>query len=85
MSKRRSTTGSAKQYRALTYRKGGPKCPSGKVRYATAIDAGIALGKARTGRVVKGRDQQVEVRHYPCNLCGGYHLTSKPQITERRS
>lgn len=75
-------TGSAKAYRALQYRKGGVKCPSGKVRYRSAIDAGIALGKARAGRAVKGRDAVVEVRHYFCPQCKGHHLTSRPARDE---
>jgi hypothetical protein len=62
----------------LKYRKGG-KCPTGKIRYRTAIDAAVALGRARAARPVKGRDEVVEQRHYPCPLCRGHHLTSKPK------
>lgn len=61
----------------LRYRKGG-SCPTGKIRYKTAIDAGIALGRAQSARAVKGRDQVVEQRHYRCPTCQGHHLTSKP-------
>lgn len=63
--------------RPLTYRKGG-SCPTGKIRYRSAIDAGIALGRAPAGRVVKGRDDKVEKRHYRCPTCHGHHLTSQP-------
>lgn len=61
----------------LQYRKKG-KCASGKIRYATSIDAAIALGKARSGRPVKGLDAVLEVRHYQCDQCAGHHLTSRP-------
>jgi hypothetical protein len=62
----------------LHYTRSKVKCPTGKIRYATAIDAGIALGRARAGRPVKGRDAKVEQRQYYCSTCGGWHLTSQP-------
>lgn len=84
MSKQRRQTGSAKVYRSLQYRKSGSvKCPTGKIRYPSAIDAGIALGKAQASRRTRGRDEVVEVRQYLCDLCRGWHLTSKPQRQER--
>lgn len=61
----------------LRYKQEKGKCSSGKLRYPTAFDAGIALGKARTGRPVKGLDAKVETRHYLCDLCSGHHLTSR--------
>lgn len=60
------------------------KCPTGKRRYASAIDAGIALGNAQRNRLTRGVEV-VEQRHYLCNLCQGHHLTSKPMLTERRT
>lgn len=60
----------------MRYKRSG-KCPvTGKLSYPTELDAAIALGRAREGRPVKGRDAKVEQRHYRCPHCGDHHLTS---------
>lgn len=53
-------------------------CPTGKRRFPTQLDAGIALGKAQAVRSVHPTDR-VEVRHYHCQKCQGHHLTSMPR------
>lgn len=65
----------------LHYRQQKGKCSTGKLRYPTEIDAAIALGRAQSGRPVKGRDAKVETRHYYCPECRGHHLTSAPNRT----
>ncbi len=66
-----------RSFEPLRYKQEKGKCATGKLRYPTAIDAGIALGRARTGRPVKGADAKVETRHYFCHACAGHHLTSR--------
>lgn len=74
------------QYRPLTFKRGAKGvCPSGKLRYASSIDAAIALANAQRARHVKGRDAVVEQRHYRCPTCSGWHLTSKPAVTPKAS
>lgn len=66
--------------RPLRYRSQKGKCPTGKRRYPTAIDAGLALSHAQSKRRLDGEAAvKVESRHYPCPQCKGHHLTSEPR------
>jgi len=49
------------------------RCPSGKVRYRSRLDAKTALASV-TG---KRRTAKEEIRFYWCELCSGLHLTSQ--------
>ena len=54
------------------------RCKSGKIRYATELDAKLALVDTIL-RANRGKSKRQECRYYECRLCGGgYHLTSKP-------
>lgn len=54
------------------------RCKSGKIRYATKLDAQLALVDTIL-RANRGKTKRQECRFYRCPLCrGGYHLTSKP-------
>ncbi|CAN5784831.1 hypothetical protein BH11GEM2_BH11GEM2_26440 [soil metagenome] len=55
---------------------------SGKVRYANAHAAQRALNDTRRLREA-GLERRREQRKYPCNLCGGWHLTSEPKAGAR--
>ena len=54
---------------------------TGKVRYRDGHDAALALKAARRRRARAERDgaeHQIRVcRKYPCESCGGWHLTSQ--------
>lgn len=50
-------------------------CPTGKRRYASALDAGLALGRASTN--VARVSDKTEKRQYFCPSCKGWHLTSR--------
>lgn len=54
-----------------------PKVHCRKRRYATEIDAQRAITHARW-RLATEDDPYIPVRFYPCDRCGGFHLTSKP-------
>ncbi len=60
------------------------KCRSGKPRFRTELDAKIAAAKVEgyANRNPSGSDWGVQ-RAYHCNWCGGYHLTTQEQRTER--
>lgn len=62
----------------LRYKRRGKCAATGKLRYRSQIDAGIALGRAIQARTVAG-NEHVECRTYRCPSCGDWHLTSKPQ------
>lgn len=49
---------------------------TGKVRYPNERAAQVALVDAILKRN-RGRSDRREARHYPCGICGGWHLTSK--------
>lgn len=66
-------------YRPLRFKQAARGvCPTGKLRYDSAIDAGIALAKAQQSRNTRGLTEHVERRHYFCPQCKGHHLTSRP-------
>jgi hypothetical protein len=48
-----------------------------KIKWTTQVDAGIALGRARSHIL---RVKQA-VRTYECPHCGYWHLTSQPERT----
>lgn len=53
-------------------------CSSGKIRYATEQYARAQL----VGAIMaanRGNAKRHEQRVYPCPLCHGFHLTSKPE------
>ena len=54
---------------------------TGKVRYRDGHDAALALKAARRRRARaerEGAEYQIRVcRKYPCESCGGWHLTSQ--------
>lgn len=52
-------------------------CPTGKVRYATEQYARAQLVGAIIRRN-RGNAKRQEQRVYPCPVCHGFHLTSKP-------
>ncbi len=60
-------------------------CPTGKIRYGSAVDAAEALRRALINREIL-QSPVVEERWYPqpgdapC-VCQGYHLTSAPRRT----
>jgi hypothetical protein len=55
----------------MTWAKRKPlRCPRGKKRYGTEETALMVLGKLRE----QHRD---ELRHYRCEACDGWHLTSQ--------
>ena len=51
-----------------------PICPHGKVQFNTEKAAQIALDECL-------HRKSGEIRHYRCNECGQYHLTSKSRYT----
>ena len=54
-------------------------CLSGKVRFRGQDEAKDALTSAVYARAVAGAtSRRREVRCYPCQACGGWHLTSQP-------
>lgn len=52
-------------------------CPTGKSRFATEADARRALTAAEADPA----SRREETRHYSCDQCAGWHLTSWPQWT----
>lgn len=52
-------------------------CATGKHPFPTEHDARVALVGAAIARNM-GRNRRRETRTYPCDLCGAWHLTSKP-------
>jgi hypothetical protein len=52
-------------------------CPTGKLRFASEHAAQVALVGCVIGKN-RGKNQRRETRWYECPLCGGLHLTSKP-------
>ena len=50
----------------------------GKVVFATADEAGMALVNAKIRRMLKNDQKRREERYYHCVNCQGYHLTSRP-------
>ncbi len=59
-------------------------CPSGKVRYASEHAAQIVLVGVVIARNAGSRTRH-ETRHYHCNTCGGWHLTSMRHIAPRET
>jgi hypothetical protein len=53
-------------------------CPTGKVRFGTAGAAGQALVEAKIRAALRSSTRRRECRYYRCDLCDGYHLTSRP-------
>lgn len=57
-------------------------CPTGKVRFQDHLAAVHALHKAQTARKFAADAgapcHRREIRCYACELCKGWHLTSKP-------
>lgn len=53
----------------------------GKVRYASADEAGLVLVNAKIARSLHGRLRRRELAVYYCGDCVGFHLTSKPWVT----
>lgn len=53
-------------------------CPTGKRRFVTEAYARAELVGAIIRRN-RGNVKRQEQRVYPCPLCKGYHLTSKPE------
>ncbi len=49
------------------------RCPSGKVRYRTEVDAMLALMSTTSSNKAKRQ----ETRQYRCPSCKGWHLTSE--------
>lgn len=62
------------------------RCRSGKPRYRDELAAKIAAAKVEghANRHPSGDDWEPQ-RAYYCNWCGGFHLTTQEQKTERRS
>ena len=63
---------------------GGPLCPAtGKIRYRDGHDAALALKalvRRRSRAECDGATCAIRVcRKYPCESCGGWHLTSRPR------
>lgn len=54
------------------------RCPTGKDRFATEHDAGLALVNCKIARVLHHKHKRKEQRYYCCSQCRGWHLTSKP-------
>lgn len=63
----------------MSARKKARSC--GKRRFRSELDAKIAL--ATIERVDDPKRAKLPQRAYSCPLCGGAHLTSQPQRTER--
>jgi hypothetical protein len=59
-----------------TFRRQRDNCPTRKARYRSEADARTALSHARSQRR-NGLEHRQEARVYYCNLCHGYHLTSR--------
>lgn len=53
-------------------------CPTGKRRFVTEQYARAELVGTAIARNT-GRNQRQECRCYQCPMCGGWHLTSKPE------
>lgn len=61
---------------------GGEYCVTGKHRYRTERLAQLVLIEA-TLRANRGAPSRQEVRHYECEKCQGWHLTSQLRPTTR--
>lgn len=57
-------------------------CRTGKRRYRNEAEAKAALMSARSrGRMDDPKaERRREDRYYPCPICGGFHLTSAPEL-----
>lgn len=53
------------------------RCPSGKWRYRTQLDARIALFSAQSKGYRRNSGKRTEKSAYPCPDCKGWHLTSR--------
>lgn len=54
-------------------------CPTGKHRFGTEHAARIALVEAVL-KANRGNSKRKECRHYSCDRCRGWHLTSRPAL-----
>jgi hypothetical protein len=54
-------------------------CPTGKHRFATEHLAQVALVEA-VMKANRGNQKRRECRHYHCDRCRGWHLTSRPVL-----
>ena len=55
------------------------KISCGKTKYKDGIAAKLALAKIALKDNLRGK---APIRAYACNLCNGWHLTSKPDNRE---
>lgn len=59
-------------------------CPTGKIRYRDGDQAGLALKGLRARAAwanLRGGEHRIRVlRKYECPMCGGWHLTSQPDV-----
>lgn len=53
-------------------------CKTGKVRFNTVEEA-----LRRLKQISRNPRNKAPVRHYPCEECHGYHLTSQPGHNEK--
>jgi hypothetical protein len=64
------------------------KCPTGKTRFRDHQESVSALHRSANHRVVdlseRGFTKRQEIRSYPCDLCSGWHLTSKATWDSRK-
>lgn len=51
------------------------RCPTRKKRYASGVDAMLALARIHEQRDIDNMEKH-ERTWYPCSMCGGTHLTS---------
>lgn len=64
------------------------KCPTGKVRFKDHDMCVAALHKSANIRAVEvveqGFSKRNEIRSYPCEICAGWHLSSKANWDSRK-
>jgi hypothetical protein len=52
---------------------------TGKARYASYDEAGLALVEAKIGAALRANRRRREQRIYWCGSCNGFHLTSRSE------
>lgn len=60
------------------FKRSDSRCPTGKVRYPTDLEAAKALKRFASARAEHGNGH-AETRFYRCRKCNGFHLTSQPR------